>query len=394
MEKGSPAHRPATTCKYPEVIFCASLLLALLPYQHLAAQDVAEPVEEEAVVTETQDVPEPEAESDEADQSTERSNELAEKLDRRQQEAEIQNRSERRGELYYESEAVVEAAPQSQADVQQDDVDILDIDVSDSIDTAVEKEGYLKYGGDIRVAYNWADQKFRNGDSDRDDDITGRLRFESQFNPTDNFRVTGRLAWRCSTTGCDPNIDWAGDEDGGSVEPGTLTIDELFVHWFRTDRFNVAMGRMQTRAITRGGVFANSLDRSNSSGTSVTYTDGVYVTYRPSRLEGWTVRFISEYNDEDGATTTRREPLDFSTSDSKISHYIGFGNNNPSDLFVQRDFGITYLPDALLVEGDENGKRDDYWGFVGRTAMRIPLGEGLRRLQLAGEVGYAPDTPE
>jgi hypothetical protein len=326
---------------------------------------------------------------------TEKTNasELAIKLDERSVNREAKSRSDKKGEVYYEAEAVAKAQPETTSDTHQDDVDVLDIDVSNSTDDAVAKQGFFQYGGDLRVAYNWADQKFRTGDSNRDDDFTGRLRFGSQFSPSDRFRIKGRLAYRCSTTGCSPQVDIKGDDEDGSIEAGTLTADEFFVQWFRSDKFSLAAGRMQTRNVTRGGVFARSLDRSNSSGTAVTYTDGIQATINPGYGAGWRINFITEWNDDDGATTTRRDPLDFSTNDSEVSYFLALENNKPKGFIVQRGFDITYLPDALLVDGVKKGERKDYLGYAGRTAARFPLGDGLERLQLAAEVGYAPETP-
>jgi hypothetical protein len=386
----------------------AGILLALFASGALHAQDSADaavldnkpaeaPVDApaktvgESLAEKKSQIVADDTQKDEAEKSN--ADELAVKLDERSVKSEAKARSDRKGEVYYEAEAVAKAQPETTADQHQDDVDVLDIDVSNSTDDAVAKKGFFQYGGDLRVAYNWSDQKFRGGGSSRDDDFTGRLRFGSQFSPSDSFRMKGRLAYRCSTTGCSPEVDISGDEDNGTIEPGTLTADEFFLQWFKSDNFSLAVGRMQTRNVSRGGVFARSLDRSNSSGTAVTYTDGIQATINPGYGAGWRINFITEWNDDDGATTTRRDPLDFSNNDSEISYFLALENNKPKGFIVQRGFDVTYLPDALLVNGIQKGERKDYWGYVGRTAARFPLGDGLERLQLAAEVGYAPETP-
>ncbi|MGI9290278.1 MAG: hypothetical protein ACR2QG_03255 [Gammaproteobacteria bacterium] len=367
-----------------------------------APKTVGEALEEKRsqVAAEKEELEEPEAAEaigqaqDTEEAAKPNADELAIKLDERSVENEARARSDRKGEVYYEAETVAKAQPVTSADKTQNDVDVLDIDVSNSTDDAVAKEGYFQYGGDLRVAYNWEDQQFRDGSSSRDDNFTGRLRFGSQFSTSDRFRIKGRLAYRCATTSCSPEVDLAGDDENGSIEPGTLTADEFFIQWFRSDKASLAVGRMQTRNVSRGGVFARSLDRNNSRGTTVSYTDGMQLTLNPGRGAGWRVNFITEWNDNDGATTTRREPLDFSDSDAEISYFLALENNKPSGKLVQRSFGITYLPEALLVDGTKQGERKDYWGYVGRTAARFPLGDGLERLQLAAEVGFAPETPE
>ena len=323
------------------------------------------------------------------------SDDLEDRLRQRSLEGDAETRARREGrdDTTLADVYAAEQAAKSQADIEQADVDIMDMDVSGSIGDAVNQEGYFSYGGDFRAAYNWADEKFRDGTSDRDDNFTGRLRFGSHFSPLENFRVTGRIALRCDTQSCDPDVDLRGDDDEGTIENGTVTIDELFVQWFRTERFNIALGRLQTRFVTRGGVFAKSLDRNNSNNTNITYTDGVHATIKPDYGSGWVLNYIAEYNDQDGATTTRIDPISFAKGSSKVSHFIAAENNTRWGYIVQRGIDVTFLPNALQVDGAENGEIDDYWGVVGRAAARFPLGEGLQRLQIAGELGYAPNTP-
>ncbi len=337
--------------------------------------------------------PEPEeVAADEAEKSTDG---LDDRLRQRslQGDAEARARQEGRDDATLADVYAAEQAAKSQGALEQADVDIMDMDVSGSIDDAVNQEGFFSYGGDLRAAYNWEDQSFRDGSSDRDDNLTSRLRFGMKFSPLENFRVNGRVAVRCDTQDCDPGVDLRGDDDDGTIDNGTVTLDEMFVQWFRTERFNIALGRLQTRFVTRGGVFAKSLDRNNSSNTNITYTDGIHATINPGNGKGWVVNYIAEYNDEDGATTTRREPISYAKDSSKISHFIALDNNQRWGYIVQRGLDITYLPNALQVDGTETGEIEDYWGFVGRMAARFPLGTGLQRLQVGGEFGYAPDTP-
>jgi hypothetical protein len=60
---------------------------------------------------------------------------------------------------------------------------------------------------------------------------------------------------------------------------------------------------------------------------------------------------------------------------------------------VQRGVDISYLPSTLLKDDDPDGRREDYWGLVGRMAFRWPQRtEGLR-IRGGFEIGYAPETP-
>ena len=56
------------------------------------------------------------------------------------------------------------------------------------------------------------------------------------------------------------------------MKDGQVTIDEFFLQSFRSERFNVAIGRMQAKFVARGGVFSKSLDQNNSNNLRVNWT--------------------------------------------------------------------------------------------------------------------------
>ncbi len=89
----------------------------------------------------------------------------------------------------------------------------------------------------------------------------------------------------------------------------------------------------------------------------------------------------------------RRAPLDFDASGARHTLFIAFENTDEWRSVVQRALDVSYLPDSLLVDGDRGGRREDYWGVVGRLAARWPCrSEGLR-VRAGAEIGYAPETP-
>ncbi len=59
---------------------------------------------------------------------------------------------------------------------------------------------------------------------------------------------------------------------------GDITLDEMFLHWYRLEHFDLAIGRMQTKFVARGGVSAESQDRNDSNHTHVTRSDGLHPT--------------------------------------------------------------------------------------------------------------------
>ena len=283
--------------------------------------------------------------------------------------------------------------PEVSAEMEEADADIMSMDVAGSLLDGANRKGLVTFGADVRGGYAWSDTDLRAGGSDQDDELKARLRVDGSWNPFETLRLTAGAAYICSTNSCSPDASLESGLAGDSIEPGKLTLDEFFLQWFRTEKFDLAVGRLQTRFVARGGVFAKSLDRNNSHNTTVNWTDGIHGTIKPGLGKGWVAHLISEYNDEDGTGSIRRAPLDFSTSDSDFTHFIAFENTQAWGYIVQRGFDISYLPDSLLKNGELGGRREDYWGLVARAAARVPLRSGDRRLRFAGEIGYAPETP-
>jgi len=174
------------------------------------------------------------------------------------------------------------------------------------------------------------------------------------------------------------------------MKDGQITIDEFFLQSFRSDRFNVAIGRMQAKFVARGGVFSKSLDQNDSNNLRVNWTDGLHSTFKARN--GWESHMVLQYNSEDGPSTVRRKPLDFSDSGSRVSYLFGFENLQEKRRLVQRALDINYYPSSLLINGQANGQLEDYWAIVGRLAGRWPLRSESWRLRFSGEVGYAPNT--
>ena len=143
--------------------------------------------------------------------------------------------------------------------------------------------------------------------------------------------------------------------------------------------------------MARAGVFAKSLDRNDSNNFNVNWTDGLHgkVHFGNDSI----IHLISEYNDKDGPSNVRRGPLDFSDTNSRVSHFFAWESKKRLGPITQRGLDITYLPSALLKDGSLDGRREDYIGLVARFASTRPFGTRGRRWNIAGEVGYAPETP-
>jgi hypothetical protein len=269
--------------------------------------------------------------------------------------------------------------------------DTADIDTDSTIDTGQAERG-LAFSGDFRPLINYLDRTNR-ADQDLTETIgQARIRLKGAARFTDLIGVGARVAGRCSTDECD--LEWVNDRSTpqqNGLQNGQFTFDEAYVHFFQAERFDLTLGRQQTRMVLRGGVFSRSLDRNNSNNTNVTWTDGAHFALRERR--GWDTHVIIDHNAALGSGSVRRGQLDFTPSSARTSYYAGTENRVPIGPIVQRSLSVTYLPNALLVDGDIDGRRDSYIGYVGRMAFRWPMQTDGPFFRGGFEVGYAPNVP-
>lgn len=293
--------------------------------------------------------------------------------------------------------AAVAEEPETELDVPEDSLSGSLDDSVGSIESARGSQSELmmqgwRISGDLRVGYIREEVELRDGTTETDESLRGRFRLDGSYNINEWLIAHARLATTCTTDECDPGVDIDNNLDTrSSIDHGTITFDELYLHVFRRQRFDIAIGRLQTKFVTRAGVFAKSLDRNNGNGFNVNWTDGLHGTLHLK--DESIVHLISEYNDSDGPTSVRRDPLDFTDSDTRVSHFVAWETQNRLGPFTQRGFDISYLPSALLKDGTENSIREDYVAFVARAVIAHPFGTKGRRYNIAAEVGYAPETP-
>jgi len=270
-------------------------------------------------------------------------------------------------------------------------LDEVSIDVAHSIGDAIDRRG-LRIDGDLRIGYIVAGDDIHDIRLDDSDTIRARWRIRSTWGITEHFRGVIRVAGLCSTSECQPDFALQSYvPTGSSMQDGQITIDEFFLQRFRSDRFNVAIGRMQVKSVARGGVFSKSLDQNDSNNLNVNWTDGLHSTFKAKN--GWESHIVLQYNSEDGPSNVRRDPLDFSDDGSRVSYLFGFENLQEKHRLVQRALDISYFPSALLIDGQADGPLEDYLAIVARAAARWPVRSESWRIRLSGEVGYAPNTP-
>jgi hypothetical protein len=301
--------------------------------------------------------------------------------------------AEKRARRNEEERLAAEAAAkeeQKRPDWDKDGDDTLDVETETTLDEAIDLKKW-RVIGDARpivdALYEWS----RDGTTDFDAAPGARIRIGAGFGLAKNLSVGTRLAGTGFVGNFNPNfIGPGGSVDNSELDTGTVTFDQLYLLWQRKERFSLAVGRLQTRFQLRGGVYAKSLDRNNSHNWRVNFTDGLQATIT---ARGWTSNLVLEVNPRSGPTGVRRDPLDFDDDGARYSYFLGFDSRERRGTVVQRAFDISYMPASLLKDGDPDGRRTDYWGFVGRLMFVWPPEKEGLRLRAGIELGYAPETP-
>ncbi len=264
-------------------------------------------------------------------------------------------------------------------------------DSAGSIEAGRDTRGW-NIRGDLRVGYTRTDTDNRDATDQTSSESRGRFRIGGTYNIAEKLIVGARLASTCSTDECNPAFVLDGTlPNRTSINDGDITFDELYIHNFRREKFDVAIGRLQTKFVSRAGVFAKSLDRNDSSGSNVNWTDGVHGILHVNN--DWTGHLILQKNQADGTGNVRRGPIDFNHEDSRITYFLAAENVRRFGPINQQGFDITYMPRSLMKDGNRAGRIEDYIAVVGRFAASWPEGSTGPRLNIAGEIGYAPETP-
>lgn len=249
----------------------------------------------------------------------------------------------------------------------------------------------LAWSADLRGGYYSLERDDRDGSTDVTDEFRARLRLRLDAKLGAAWRARAGLAGRYSTYQNHNYFKFftsAPSSDG--LRRGDSTIDELYVAYRPDDRWEITLGRMHTK-FELAGVAKKSLDRNDSTNVDITWTDGLRVTRKGEH--GWNSHFILQRNLANGPTNVLRSPLSFREDDSRVMAFFSLESSQPVGPVVQRAIDISYLPDALRRDGTAAGRIEDYWGLVGRLAAQWPLGDGGTKFMLAGEGGYAPNTP-
>jgi hypothetical protein len=248
--------------------------------------------------------------------------------------------------------------------------------------------GRITFGGDVRTGYYHLERDHRDGDHSTTRDFRARIRpwLGFRLSPVIDARV--RVAGRFSTAqdGMELYLEpHAPTTDG--LELGQATVDEAYLNLRAGSRWNVRLGRMQTK-FALADLLAKSLDRGDSPNTDVTWTDGGHVTFTVGG--GWRSHLIVQHNSRRGPSNVLRAPLDFERDASRVTVFAAIENATRQDPISQRALDVTFIPGALR---GADGGAEDYIAVVARGMLTWPLPVTGSPVGMGGELGYAPNTP-
>jgi len=243
--------------------------------------------------------------------------------------------------------------------------------------------------GDVRGGAYGSHTENRNGSVNEVRDVRARLRVGLQGAFSNQWRGTVRFAGHYSDEQTAARFSLHEDNDSRAF--GQSTLDIANVEYAPDPQWAFTLGRMQTK-FELEGIAKKSLDRNDSPNVDIDFTDGLQVVRKMDG--GWRLYGIVQHNPEHGSTNVTRRPLDYTDSSTRQTLFIGVQNKQAAGAFVQRGVDLTVIPDALLVTGAASGPREDYYGMVGRMALRWPEVDRGTRFLWGLEAGYAPNTPQ
>lgn len=248
-------------------------------------------------------------------------------------------------------------------EMQDPEIEDAEIDADGSFDDsessieAVEARRGWSMAADIRTSYEFESLDFDNI-INRDDDLArSRLRLNANWAVSERLRVSARIAGLFSTDERISEFIFQPEiPTRTGIKDGQVTFDELFLHWYRRQRFDLAVGRLQTKFVARGGVYTKSLDRNDSNNLRVTWTDGFYGTLRFKN--GWTTHMILQHNSADGPGNVRWSPLDFADNETRTTYFVAFENLERSGMLLQRGLEFHCKRNGFSSESQH---RDQLW---------------------------------
>jgi hypothetical protein len=241
----------------------------------------------------------------------------------------------------------------------------------------------------LRPGYHGSWGEGRDGIRREVHDLRLRAQLGATWTPAPGWLLRGRVAGRLSTEQETFRFylrDHVPTTDG--LRLGEFTVDEAYLGWRSGDRLQLRVGRMQT-SFELAGVPRKALDRNDSPNTDVSWTDGVHAS--ATLLDGWRQHLIVQRNGSRGPTNAVRRPLDVTGPGSPVTLFTAAQFPSRRGIFIQREIGLTYIPEASPVAGGGEA-RDDYVALVARAAVQPAQVLG-GRVVLGAELGTASGAP-
>ena len=241
-----------------------------------------------------------------------------------------------------------------------------------------DESSSLKFSGDARFLLNGID--------DASDEGSVRVRAGVDWAATPGFHVVIRTATSASTGGNEWQVGWfPSAQTSAGLAPGSVTFDLAHLQYESESGLRLRIGRFQ-ETLALPAIPDKSLDRKDSDGTGISYSDGISAEYPLGR--GWSLLGIAQYQPEGGATNRPREPLTFDDDGNPVSGFFALRRSDDSGPWALTSLSYSVFPDSLA----EDGRRRTYSGLVANAMRRIPV-EGVGKLLIGGSLGYAPDVP-
>lgn len=253
-----------------------------------------------------------------------------------------------------------------------------------------------EFSGDLRAMYSASWRDTRAGGESDSGTFGSRLRMRLRRDLDDNWRIQGRFAATIEDSGNDAEFYLRPErESATAVDPGTATLDELFIQYRSDDRrTEFRFGRMQS-TMTLPLITSKSLDRNQASNINIGWTDGVYIGRQVT--EDWKATLTTQFNSHEGNGTVTRGPLNFSDSGSRVSVFSTLESDAEIGPIFMRALTLTWYPNALAADGTQMARREDYTAATFKVAAGWDVGHALgqagTRLVVAGSMGQAFNRP-